>query len=332
MHRFIVGTGRCGSTLLSRMLAQNPEVLSVFEFLNGLDATRRLSPTPISGREYADLLCAEQPFLTRVYQCGYEVPEVRYPFDALGARYRRGDPLPWVLVAMLPALSAEPDALYDEMVGFLHGLPTRPPIEQHLALFAWLGERVGRSVWVERSGASIEYMGTLARSFEEARFLHIHRDGEEAALSMREHHAFRLAIMLVHRLSADGGGTSGRPVPEPLPGADRELCTLLASRPPAHLFGRWWTEQLSRGFRSLQEVAPDCYHEVTFEALIETPEQTLEEVALFLDLPDPRGPWRGKAAGLVRGAPPVRAPDLPAPELAALREACRPGNLLLGRE
>ena len=32
MDRFIVGTGRCGSTLLSRMLAENPTTLSVFEF------------------------------------------------------------------------------------------------------------------------------------------------------------------------------------------------------------------------------------------------------------------------------------------------------------
>ena len=37
MDRFIVGTGRCGSTLLSRMLACHPAVCSIFEFFNGLD-------------------------------------------------------------------------------------------------------------------------------------------------------------------------------------------------------------------------------------------------------------------------------------------------------
>jgi len=38
MDRFIVGTGRCGSTLLSRMLRCNPELLDLSEFYSGLDA------------------------------------------------------------------------------------------------------------------------------------------------------------------------------------------------------------------------------------------------------------------------------------------------------
>ena len=46
-------------------------------------------------------------------------------------------------------------------------------------------ERCGRPCWVERSGSSIEYLEGLHAFFPEARFLHIHRDGPEAALSMR---------------------------------------------------------------------------------------------------------------------------------------------------
>ncbi len=81
MDRFIVGTGRCGSTLLSRMIALHPAVLSVFEFFNGLDVTRRFSPEAVSGAEIAALVAAEQPFLTAVMRRGYAVPEVIYPFD-----------------------------------------------------------------------------------------------------------------------------------------------------------------------------------------------------------------------------------------------------------
>ena len=80
MDRFIVGTGRCGSTLLSRMLAENPATLSIFEYFNGLDVVRRFAPEPIDGAAFAELIAAEQPFVTAVLRRGYEVAEITYPF------------------------------------------------------------------------------------------------------------------------------------------------------------------------------------------------------------------------------------------------------------
>jgi hypothetical protein len=59
VDRFIVGTGRCGSTLLSRMLAECPDVLSIFEYFNGIDMARRFAREPISGADFAALVCAE---------------------------------------------------------------------------------------------------------------------------------------------------------------------------------------------------------------------------------------------------------------------------------
>ena len=52
MRRFIVGTGRCGSTLLSRMIRENPQVVSLFEYFNGLDVRRRFSKAPMSGAAF----------------------------------------------------------------------------------------------------------------------------------------------------------------------------------------------------------------------------------------------------------------------------------------
>src|SRR5262245_66321379 len=86
LNRFIVGTGRCGSTLLSTMIAKNPAVLSLFEFFNGLDGTRRFRREPMTGAEYRDLICEVHPFLHMVLERGYDVPEVTYPFEAPGAR------------------------------------------------------------------------------------------------------------------------------------------------------------------------------------------------------------------------------------------------------
>ena len=39
--RFIIGTGRCGSTILSKMLDVHPEVCVLSEFLVGLDGIKK---------------------------------------------------------------------------------------------------------------------------------------------------------------------------------------------------------------------------------------------------------------------------------------------------
>jgi hypothetical protein len=329
VNRFIVGTGRCGSTLLSTMIAENPAVLSLFEFFNGLDGTRRFRAAPMSGAEYRDLICEVHPFLHMVLERGYAVPEVTYPLGAPGARFSRKSGVPWVLGVTLPRLSDDPDALYDEMRAWLERQPARPPTAHATALFEWLMERTGRSVWVERSGAALDYLGDLDANFAEARFLHIHRAGEEAALSMREHHAFRLAIMLTYQLPP-GTGRSTEALRRATPDDDR-IGRLLESRPPAEYFGRFWTEQVRRGMAAVPKLEASRYHVVKFEELVARPRALIGEIARFLELPDPEGAWLDAAAARVRGAPPSRLAELPPDEAALLREACRPGNALLGR-
>ena len=136
MQRFIVGSGRCGSTLLSRMLAEHPSVTSLFEFFNGMDAGRRFAPEPISGATLAELVAAEQPFVTAVLRRGYEVAEITYPFER--GRHRRDEPLPWILVSMLPRLADDPDALFDEVMARVEAHPSQPAVAHHRMLFDWL--------------------------------------------------------------------------------------------------------------------------------------------------------------------------------------------------
>jgi len=329
VNRFIVGTGRCGSTLLSTMIAENPAVLSLFEFFNGLDGTRRFRSEPMSGREYRDLICEVHPFLHMVLERGYDVPEVTYPFAAPGARFDRKSGVPWVLGVTLPRLSNEPDALYDAVCAWLAQQPARPPAAHAAALFDWLMQRTARTVWVERSGGALDYLGDLDARFAGARFLHIHRAGEEAAISMREHHAYRLAIMLTFQL-APGTGRSTEELRRSAPDDDR-IGQLLESRPSAEYFGRFWTEQVRRGMAAVPKLDPRCYHALRFEDLVARPREVIREVAEFLELPNARGAWLEAAAALVRGAPPSRARELPPDEAERLREACRPGNALLGR-
>src|SRR3990172_7097865 len=182
------------------MIAKNPEVLSLFEYFNGLDGARRFRAEPMSGAAYRDLICEVHPFLHPVLARGYDVPEVTYPLDDPAFRFDRETGVPWVLGVTVPRLSDDPGALYDEIRAWLEQQTPLPPAEQAQALFGWLMKRLGCSVWVERSAGALDYLGPLEACFPNARFLHIHPQGGGGGLSMREHHAYRLAIVLTFQL------------------------------------------------------------------------------------------------------------------------------------
>ncbi len=329
MARFIVGTGRCGSTLLSRMLAESDRVCSLFEVFSGIDQFFRFRTDPVAGEELARRLAEDHPMLTMVLSRGYEVPEVAYPFDAPGVRYRRSDPIPWNLAIAVSRIGAEPDALFDELLDFARALPEQPLDRHYPQLLDWLTRRTGRELWVEKSGTSIEFAEELERFFPGARFVHLHRDGPETALSMREYSVLRLAVPVMNGLlgeveySHDGLVEFERRNGEAI---DRTL----ASRPPAELFGRYWSGQVERGVPILARVDPASVLEVRFEDLVTRPAPVVREIARFLEIED-EGGWIDRAAALVKGMPPARAPGLDPEERAALEAACRPGMELLGR-
>ena len=338
MDRFVVGTGRCGSTLLSQMLGESPEVTSIFEFFNGLDMTRRFSEEPASGEAFADLVSQPHPFVTMVLSRGYEVPEIVYPFGP-DSRYQRSDGLPWLLVSALSRLSDTPDALFDAALDFARRQPTRPLREHYRALFDWLTEQTGPTdwtggrVWIERSGSSIDYVAQLKTLFPAARFVHIHRDGREAALSIREHHAFRLAVTLS---TAHLRGEEP-PSLEDLRGLesgddDDAIGRQLKLRPDASHFGAWWTRQIEQGMAALAEIDPGEQLEVRFEDLLERPDAELRRIAAFFALDPAAGNWLGRAAALISGRPEPRREKLPPDERARLDAACRPGMERLGRD
>jgi len=316
--RFVVGTGRCGSTLLSSMLAQHRDVVSLHEFFTGLDWGRRFAAGTVSGDELADLIGAEQPVTTAVLARGHTSDEIQYPFGAPTARHVAGDPIPWLSITMLSRLTDDPDAWYDEMVSFARARPPATMAQHYRALFDWLTVRGGGSVWIERSGSSIDYLGDLAVLFPGARFVHIHRDGHEAALSIRDHPFFRLGVAMFFDLFPD--------VDDP----EEAVTRVIDTPPPCSAVGRYWSDQVLRGFRSLPTIDRSQYLQVRFEDLIGEPDPVLTSIAEFFGLDDdPR--FVERAAALVRGTPALRFDDLSPTEQDELREACRPGQVLLGR-
>lgn len=317
MRRFVVGTGRCGSTLLSRMLAQHPDVLALFEFFNGLDWGRRFAPGAVDGRTFWSIVAQPNEVTDLALARGYDSDEIAYPFQA-ESRFRRGDAIPWILIATLPRLTDDHDALFDELAAEVAAWAPAPLADHYERLFAMLGARFGRPLWIERAGSSIDYMGELHALYPDARFLHIHRDGREAALSIRAHPFFRLAVNAMFGL-----------VPEATEGED-VVALMLESEPPVEIYGRYWSDQLLRGFRAAARMDAAQYLEVRFEDLVTDPLPVMARIGHFFELPD-REDWLARAAALVRSVPPSRFGTLGPQEQALLTEAVRPGQVLLGR-
>ncbi len=328
--RFVVGTGRCGSTLLSRMLSMNSRVLNLFELFSGIEPDFRFRSEPVSGKDLAGQLRLDHPMLTMVMRRGGEVPEVVYPFSDPSSRYVLGDPVPWALAIAIPRISDEPDRLFDELLDWVEARPVAPLNVHYRAIFEWLTARGGRDCWLERSGNSIDYLGELQEFFPEARFVHIHRDGREAALSMREYATLRVAVAVMNGLAGEieytheGLTTLEREKPE-------RIDELLATRSPIELYGNYWSDQIRRGYAARTELDPSIVLDVRFEDLVTQPREVLEEIADFLALPEDSG-WIEGAANLSRGLPALRFPDLDPAERDRLDSACRQAMALVGRE
>ena len=60
---------------------------------------------------------------------------------------------------MLSRLTDDPDAWYDDLMAFARSRPPAAMAQHYLDVFAWVTERAGGSIWVERSGSSIDYLG-----------------------------------------------------------------------------------------------------------------------------------------------------------------------------
>lgn len=281
------------------MLAECRPLLSLREFFTALDPTARFAAQRFDGKAFATLLSAEAPSLSEIIRRGDALEEIAYAYDEPHSRHSRQDALPAILATCLPHLTSDPDALFDEIIRFVKTLPRQPLAQHYRQLFNWLTRRMGKEFWVECSRSSIAYLEELYAFFPQARFLHVHRDGHEASLAMREHPLDRLAI------------------------AD--------PRPFAAHCGRYWTEQIVRGYRGLRRLNADQYSEIRFEDLCSDPARTLQAVAEFFDLPTQGDDWVARAVPLANGTPPRLFDQLSADEQHSLAEACHPGMLLLGR-
>ncbi len=333
---FVLGTGRCGSTMVSDLLNRHPRVLSLSEFISyiGVRSFARHRP---DGEWMWDRFSVQKHRTRLMLRGRYD--ELLYPLDDPGARYSEHD-VPPILCATLPHLTGQYEELFDELGPVVRAQPRQPPREHMRSLFHWLCRRFGCSTWVERSGASLLYAARLLREFPEARMIHVYRDGRETALSMSRHYLFRLvaAHMLAMRSygfdainSLARGGLWERLSfrLEPLARWLLDPRRLPYEQLSLPYFGRFWSAMVERGERMLDRLPPEKVLHLRFEDMQANPDQENRRLIRFIDPSLEDESWLREVSGIPRPTP-SRFAQLNPAEQAALNETCRPGLECLG--
>ena len=333
---FIVGTGRCGSTMMSNLVRMHPRLLSLSEFFMSLGG-RAFTLREPDGERFWRLLSRLPPLAGRMLAKGEPMEEVLYGFGD-GARFGPYD-VPPILVTALPHITRDYEALYDEMGPFLRG-GGRAPLGRHYQyLFEWLCRRFDRERVVERSGSSLLFVPALARMFEGAKFVHLYRDGRDAAISMQRHTFFRLIVRsagLFERVGLDPyrppflfGTSRLYPLMEAVTGRFLPIERWLAEPPPLEALGNYWSRSIASGEDFLNTLGPEHVLRLRYEDILARPREELARLMGFLGPEYADSEWLAQASAIPRKRS-SNWQTLPADQQQRLTEACRSGLALLG--
>ncbi|WP_432971970.1 sulfotransferase domain-containing protein [Dactylosporangium sp. CA-233914] len=308
-HAIIINTGRCGSTLLSDLIAEQRDTLSVQEFF-GWVAPRAAASQVLTGAEYWSTLSSPSPHLAALFRVGLTPPEVRYPADGRFA-FNMVD-LPQILAATLPKISPDPDRLFDTLAGLVPGFPAQPLARHHRMLLDLLTSLTGRRRWVERSGGSSNVAPYLLKNFPDAKIVYLTRDWADTAQSMSRHSCFQLMQLCVESIGLYGLDPfrviPGQRVPE---GAERYL--------PGRLSAEMLRERgrdvrryrglcaflASQAEQAIADARPRELLTMAYEDLVDDPLTQLGRLGEFLGFEDWQS-WAHRVAGAVRTRPAER--------------------------
>lgn len=333
---FVLSTGRCGSTVISQMFSRHPDILSLSEFFSVL-GLRAFPGRKVTG-DWMWRLCSEPS--PRTAMTAREYPGgLLYPFDDPGARFDIAT-LPPIMAVTLPHLTDRYEELYDETERYVRGQPRALPGDHLRGLFNWLCGRLGKKVWIERSGGSLLMASRLLRHFPEARIVHLFRDGRETALSMSKHPPTRLGLAVIRR--ARKRGVDLYRLLERLERSDRLTYMLVAwsrrrtnvdTLPSEPLMlgevAEFWGNMIETGHRVFGHLGPDRLFNLRFEDLQENAERETLRLIRFISPELENEAWIAEAAGIPHRSP-SRFERLGPAEQRAIVEACRPALERLG--
>lgn len=336
--KFVMNTGRCGSTLLTNMFREHPDLLSLSECLGNVVDFEDNATRQFDGRTYWSVLDRPNPHATLLSRHGLLPDKTLYPKAVASiAGMTARETIPPLLLVTYPALTDQFEELYNETREFVYSLRPSTFGQMTLSLFEWLCWRFGRSQWIERSGASLSVASGYRGAFRNARFVHLVRDGRDCALSMSKHANFRLRMIERAVMRTLGKSMYDNLTEEECSELAPELRQLTPARFDKHAFehlqiplrhfGSYWSELVTTGPPALGDAE---LLTVSYEDLIARPRDTLAWIAHFLDIDVSVGDWLDRAVSQVKPSNGGKWRSLSPEERAELEEACRPGLEFMG--
>ncbi|MEV4847207.1 sulfotransferase domain-containing protein [Micromonospora matsumotoense] len=298
----IISNGRCGSTLLSDLIHEEPDTLSAQEFFMSVAPWAR-SAEVLTGDEYWAVLASPKAELSTLFRIGLPPKEVRYP--STGRWADRLVELPRILAITLSKLTADPDALFDQLAERVPQFRTQSVAQHHHDFLDLLAVLTGKTRWVERSGGSSHVAPYLLRGFPDCKVVYLTRSWEDTARSMSRHSSFQLIQLRVEFLGRCGLDPfrvgADQAVPEDLQRFLPDRLTADALRERGEDLRRYLglcAFMSSQADQALRDVPPAHLLRMSYEDLVADPVAELTGLGRFLDFPDPAG-WAERMASRV---------------------------------
>lgn len=335
---FILGTGRCGSTLISNLFNTHPHILSISEFFTFITDLGTLIPEAfpehaIDGGSFWHIISKAYAKQNCMIQHDIAISEVLYPYKN-GGEFNSKTGIPAILQTTLPHLSTQHDALFHELQKLVCGFHKASIQDHYRKLFGLLAKRFDKKIWAERSGGSLRIAHRLYELFPDARFVHIVRDGRDCALSMQRHNGFKMALVafqLIEVLGVDPFESDDRTWLNDLPD---ELIPFLPERfngqafrdypiSPS-LYGHYWSGEITAGLEVWDQIGDQQKMTLKYEDILAAPNENIAALIEFIDPTLCDLEWQRTASKLVK-APTASWRQLSEKEQSLLTSACAIG-------
>lgn len=299
----VISNGRSGSTMLSNLLAEHGDAVVAQEFLVLTGFMTRFDAV-ISGEEYWAMVAVPGAISAALTDMGLVPEEVRYPRDGRWA----GKVLPPVLAVTLPAITSDPDAMFDALAQRVPDFPEATVARHNERLLDVMCELTGRKRWIERSGAISQWTPQLLALHPHAKIVHLTRDSDATARSMSRHSFFQLDALRRECVARYGTDPFS---PEAYDALPEEAEAYLPHRIDANALRskgedlrafRWSVEYLTAiAEQALADNPPARLHRIRYEDILRDPVAELTRLGQFLELGDSAA-WASRVAIHVRRA------------------------------